>query len=235
MAKIGIGFFCFGDEYYFEGAKEKIHNFLDKDFACYVLTDNPTFFSKEFYKSISIIPYYRQFKSYHDKLILVKHMIKNNDSFFLLDSDTDIIDESLYDDLAKYKFNFGITYFDILKNHPLDKQYTGEIEMHHTEWLKYYDYIRRVYPDYKNLELIWEYLIAFNRNGFNMESFFIQYEKLQLVREYCYLNLTKEIKANGEGISIQISSRLTETQIQRDVEFYEKIKNKIKSVSKKFK
>ena len=42
--KIGIGIFCFGDDYYFKGTLEKIQHILNYGFSCFILTDEPDYF-----------------------------------------------------------------------------------------------------------------------------------------------------------------------------------------------
>jgi hypothetical protein len=45
--------------------------------------------------------------------------------------------------------------------------------------------------------------------------------------------MNKQINGAGEGISIQVSSKLSNTEIQRDLSLYEMIKDKMISVSRR--
>ena len=44
----------------------------------------------------------------------------------------------------------------------------------------------------------------------------------------------KEINGAGEGISIQVSSKLSQTEIQRDVSLYEIVKDNMVSISRRY-
>jgi hypothetical protein len=46
--------------------------------------------------------------------------------------------------------------------------------------------------------------------------------------------MNKQINGAGEGISIQVSSKLSKSEIQRDLSLYEMLKNKMVSVSKRY-
>jgi hypothetical protein len=69
--------------------------------------------------------------------------------------------------------------------------------------------------------------------GFNMYSFYHYYEKLQLVKEYSDLPLKKEISGAGEGISIQISCKSANMDVQRDIELYKLLEGKMISISRR--
>lgn len=232
---IGFGILCFGEDFYFEGATEKIQNIIDRGYDCYILTDNVTYFSDNFWTpKVKLYEYTRSYKSYHDKLILPKYVLKENDICILIDADLTINDTSFFDDLVSHNFKNGISYVDTLLNHPRKKQYVSEFDMTNIEWDNYKKYVTNVYPKYKELELIWEYLLVINKNDFNQKDFYENYEILQLVKENCDLHCYKKVRGNGEGISISVASNLSNTPINRDYLLYEKIKNKIKNVSKKF-
>jgi hypothetical protein len=46
--------------------------------------------------------------------------------------------------------------------------------------------------------------------------------------------MNKEVNGAGEGISIQISSKLSNSEIQRDLRLYEMLKDKMVSVSRRY-
>lgn len=232
---IGFGILCFGEDFYFEGATEKIQNIIDRGYDCYILTDNISYFADIFWTpKVKLYEYTRSYKSYHDKLILPKYVLKENDICILIDADLTINDTSFFDDLVSHNFKNGISYVDTLLNHPRKKQYVSEFDMTNSEWDGYKKYISKIYPKYGELELIWEYLIIINKDNFNKNSFYEQYERLQLIKENCDLFNHKEVKGNGEGISINLSAIISETPIQRDLDLYYKINNKVKNVSRKF-
>ena len=45
---IGFGFFCFGDDYYYQGTKEKMNKIIEMGFESYVLTENRDEFIYDF-------------------------------------------------------------------------------------------------------------------------------------------------------------------------------------------
>lgn len=228
---IGFGIFCFGEDYYYKGAREKIIKILDSGYECYVLTENPDYFKD--IECLNIIPYYRSYKSYHDKLILPKFILKDCDISILIDADLEIKDWSFLDDLRHYNFQEGITYIDSLLNHPERKECVKELDLCSREWNEYKDYCERVCPKFKTFKLIWEYFLVINKKGFNHE-FFKQFEKLQIKKESCYLDVYKDVNAPGEGISISIAAHLTGISLQRDMELYETLKSKMVSISTRF-
>ena len=232
--KIGFGLFCFGEEYYYKGTIEKINSIVSKGFHCYILTDNIEFFQNKYIPMyVHIIPYDRQTKSYHDKMILPKHILKENDICILMDSDTYIKDYSFLLNLKNYNFKNGVSYIDILLNHPTKKESLGEFDLEKKEWVHYKDYIQNIYPDYKSIELIWEYFLVINKNGFVPELFYRHYEKLQIAKEYCDLISHKPVIGAGEGNSIQISCILSDIKIQRDINLYDMLKDNVLSVSRR--
>jgi hypothetical protein len=167
-------------------------------------------------------------------MILPIHVLKHNDICILIDADTDILNDKFLDEIRKFDFKDGISYIETLKNHNSNKEYVGELNLDTIEWKEYKNYIEFLYPNYNNLELIWEYFLVINKNNFNYNKFFHIYEKLQLCKEYSELRLNKEVMGAGEGISIQISSILSETPIQRDFELYEILKDKVKGISVRY-
>jgi hypothetical protein len=80
---------------------------------------------------------------------------------------------------------------------------------------------------------MWEYFLVINKVGFKITQFYNQYEKLQLAKEFSDLHLNKEINGAGEGISIQISAKLSDSDIQRDMELYEMLKDNMLSISRR--
>ena len=94
MNNIGFGIFCFGQDYYFKGTKEKIKELLNVGLPVYILTDKPEEFVK--YPQVTIIQYDRHLKSYSDKMILPKYILKNHNICILLDADTHVTDYSFF-------------------------------------------------------------------------------------------------------------------------------------------
>lgn len=231
MNNIGVGIFCFGKDYYFRGTKEKIKNLLNLGISVYVLTDTPEQFVE--YPQVTIIQYHRHLKSYSDKMILPKYILKNHNICLLIDADTHIKDYSLFEDLKTYEFKKGITYIDTLLNHSAKKQYVKDlVNVNHPEWKTYCDYLKKIYPSFQELETMWEYFLVVNKDGFDMESFYYYYEKLQVVKEFSDVELKKEVSGAGEGISIQISLKLGNMEVNRDETLYEMLKDKMLSISK---
>ncbi len=222
MNNIGIGIMCFGADKYFEHTHMLINTFADID--TYILTDNPSRFSEK----QNIIKYNRFVNSYHDKIILVKEILKHCDTCILLDADALIKDPTVVNDLLNHSFQEGITYIDNLKN--MTYETIGDIQA--TErWNLYLDYAKKIYPEYHHLETIHEYFLVFKRNIKN--DFFNTYEKLQIVKEYCDIKCGKEILGAGEGISLQIAANITDTQIRKDEGLNKIIQNKIINITQR--
>lgn len=217
MDHIGFGIMCFGNEVYFKGTQEKIKHFLDRGYSCYVLTDNTNFFLEKFWgKTLHIIPYQRKFKSFYDKISLVKTIHQNHEIAILLDADLHVINYNLFDKLEKYDFERGVSYIDTLLNHTAKFETVGDIPMESDEWLEYLKYVTDLYPNVKNIETLWEYFIVFNKDGFNSDKFFNTYEKLQVVKEFCDVKLDKEVSGAGEGVSVSLSCLVNDIPIQKD-------------------
>ena len=234
MNNIGFGIFCFGEDYYFKGTVEKINNIVDNGFQCYILTDNIEFFNKRYAPMyVHVIEYTREFKSYSDKILLSKYILKNHDICVLIDADTHITNYSFIHILKKYEFKEGVTYIDTLLNHKTKKQFIHEFDMNGKDWKHYNSYTSILYPNFIQLELMWEYFLVINKNGFNDKDFYRHYERLQVAKEYGDLLENKGVNGAGEGISIQVSSILSDTPIQRDATLYELIKNQMVSISKR--
>lgn len=231
MNNIGVGIFCFGKDYYFRGTKEKINELKKQNISVYILTDNTDSFISE--TNVTIIKYDRHLKSYSDKMKLPKYILKNHDICILLDADTFVKDYSIFDSLKTYQFKRGLTYIDTLINHSAKKEFVKDlITITHPEWKTYNDYLVKTYPTYIDLETMWEYFIVINKNGFDMESFYYYYEKLQVVKEFSDVELKKEVSGAGEGISIQVSCKLANIDIQKDTVLYDMLKDKMLSISK---
>lgn len=228
MNNIGIGIMCFGDEYYHTGAQEKIEAFTRLGLPIYVLTDRP-----ELYASVFITEYNRDVKSYHDKMLLVKLILKRHDIAILIDADLHIHNFDILRELTTYEFQKGITYIDTMGSHLLQKNYIGEFDMSQLEWAYYKAYLNYIYPQHNELETIWEYLLIVNKDGLN-DDFFKEYEKLQIAKEFSELTLNKEIIGPGEGMSIAVASKITNTIIQRDLLLYNKLKDNLVNISRKF-
>jgi hypothetical protein len=229
MNNIGFGIFCFGQDYYYRGTKEKIKHLLSVGLSVYVLTDKP-----EEFTDVTTIQYDRNLKSYSDKMILPKYILKNHDICILLDADTHVTDYSFLESLKTYNFKKGISYIDTLLNHSAKKGIVKElVNQTNPEWKPYVEYASKLYPQFFDLETMWEYFLVINKDGFDMESFYYYYEKLQLVKEYSDLPLKKEISGAGEGISIQISCKSTNIEIERDTELYKLLEGKMISISRR--
>lgn len=233
MNKIGFGIFCFGDEFYFNGTLDKIKLILNNGFHCHILTDNVEFFNTKYSSSfLHIHHYHRECKSYSDKIILVKKILKHNDICIVIDADSKIDDENIFNELKNYNFKNGITYISTLINHPCKKQHVEEFDLYGDEWRPYTNYARTKFSSLNRLETIWEYFLVFNKFGFNNEIFYIEYEKLQIAKEYSDIQKKDTTIGAGEGISIMVSAKISNTPIQRDEDLYELLNNKLIPVSK---
>ena len=240
MNNIGIGIMCFGDVSYFNSTKEKVTNLKDIGIDCYILTDEPEQFTSSSdwdnseYSCIKIIKYNRHLKSYHDKIILVKEILKNHDIAILIDADTFISDYSFIEQLVNYPYKNGITYVETLLSHKIKKEFIGDIQMNigDIDWLNYKTYLQKIYPQYGDLETIYEYFLVFNKEGLK-DNFFLLYEKLQSIKEACDVMSGKKIVVgSAEGVSIHVAAKITDTQIQKDVVLFELVKEKIKNDSR---
>ncbi len=227
MSSIAIGIMCFGDESYFTKTKNKLTQLNDVGIECYVLTDNLQQFTSN--TNVKLVDYNRGLKSYHDKMILVKEILKYHDKAILIDADTFISDYSLINQLVEYPYQKGITYIETLLNHKIKKEYVKDIQMNldDIDWFSYKTYLQKIYPQYGDLETIYEYFLVFNKEGLK-DNFYQMYEKLQVIKESCdVISGRKTVVGSGEGISIQVSARICGVQIQRDNELYTLIKDKI--------
>ena len=236
MNNIGFGIFCFGEDFYYRGTVEKIEKITSSGYNCYVLTEAPSFFDINHYSPLlHTIPYNRTFKSYSDKMLLPKTILKNHDISILIDADTHIMDYSFLDDLRHFNFKDGISYVDTLLNHNAKREFVKElINYDQPEWKSYINYVKPLCPDFGDFITMWEYFLVINKNGFNSDDFYHHYEKLQIAKEFSDLTLNKEVSGAGEGISIQISGKLSNTNVDRDMELYQLIKNKMVSISRKY-
>jgi hypothetical protein len=229
---IGFGICCFGKEIYFKGTKAKLDYLLNNGHCCYVLTDNSDFFMQNFDgKNLHILPYGRFYRSYHDKISIVKTIHKNHDIAILLDADLNIKDYSALDKLVKFDYSDGVSYIDTLENHPGKFATVGEIPMDGIEWNEYVKYANRIYSDINRIETIWEYFIVFNKQGFDESKFFEDYERLQVAKEFCDVKLNKEVSGAGEGISIAISCLKNDIQISRDLRLSSLLNNVLKPIT----
>lgn len=235
MNNIGFGIFCFGEKYYFNGTVEKINKIINEDYKCYILTDDPDFFNLRYRSThVEVFEYDRSYKSYSDKMQLPKKILKNHDISILIDADTHITDYSFLNKLKTYNFKKGISYIDTLLNHRANREFVKDlINESSEEWKSYVNYIKQLCPNYGDFTTIWEYFLVINKDGFNSNNFYHYYEKLQLAKEFSDLNLKKDVNGAGEGISIQASCELSNTNIERDMELYELIKDKMVSISRR--
>jgi len=231
MNNIGFGIFCFGEDRYYRGTKEKIKQLSSVELSVYVLTDKPEEFIE--YPQVHVIQYNRHLKSYSDKMILPKYILKNHNICILLDADTHVTDYSFLESLKTYSFNKGVSYIDTLLNHKAKKEFVKDlIDVTNIEWRYYVAYAEKTYPNYGEFETMWEYFLVINKDGFDINSFYYYYERLQVVKEYSDLYLKKEISGAGEGISIQISCKSANIEIQRDLELYSLLEGKMISISR---
>jgi hypothetical protein len=233
MNKIGLGIFCFGDEFYFNGTLDKIKDILDNGYYCHILTDNVEFFNTKYSSSfLQIHHYHRDCKSYSDKIILVKKILKHNDICIILDADSKIEDNHIFQDLKNYNFKSGVSYISTLLNHPCKKNYVEDFDLYSDEWRPYTNYARTKFPPLNKMETIWEYFLVFNKFGFNEKVFYIEYEKLQIAKEYSDIQKKDTTIGAGEGMSIMVSAKISDTPIQRDEKLYELLKNRLIPISK---
>lgn len=214
MSTIGFGITCFGKEIYFNGTKHKLENLLLKGHCCYVFTDNSDLFMQYPHENLTVIDYNRNYKSYYDKITIVKHILQKHDVAILLDADLHVSNYDVFDKLEKFDFPKGVSYIDTLVNHPAKFKTVGDIPMSGMEWNEYNRYVREIYPEMENIETMWEYFLVINKDGFDIDNFFNDYEKLQVVKEYCDVRLRKEIVGAGEGISISVSCLKNNIPIQ---------------------
>ena len=212
---------CFGDDYFYQGTNDKISEILDFGFNCFILTDTPNLIYSKYAKTI---PYYKSYKSYHDKLILPKYILEHHDISIILDADVKIKDYSFLRDLKTFDFKPGISYIDTLLNHTAKKEFVKDFQLKEEHWGPYMKYAEQIYPNYGDLETIWEYFLVVNKNGFNHEKFYSYYEKLQLTKDFSDLQFNKKVNGAGEGISTAISAILSEIPIQRDMDLYNLMK-----------
>lgn len=232
MNNIGFGIFCFGDEKYFKGAEHKVQRILERGFHCYVLTNNPNYFRNYNDRVLHVIPHHRITKSYHDKMILPKHIIPHHDICILIDADSDIKNYDFIKDFKTYSFKKGISYIDTLLNHRTRKQYIKDLNLDSSDWNNYKEYVNSFYNDFGENELIWEHFLVINKEDFNVIGFYEVYEKLQIVKERIDINDIGTIMGAGEGISIQISAIMSSTPIQKDIELFDILKDKIKPINR---
>lgn len=231
MNNIGVGIFCFGDTHYFNGAKEKISNLKDYGIPVYILTDTPDAFRE--FKPQMIIKYDRSKKSYYDKMILPKYILKNHDITILIDADTYIKDYSIFDQLKTYSFKSGVTYIDTLLNHSAKREYVKHLLNNEAEeWLEYVKYAKTLYPEFGEFKTAWEYFLVINKDGFNSDLFYNHYENLQLAKEFSDLRLNKKVIGAGEGISINIAGKLSNTNVEYDETLHNMLKDRVISISK---
>ena len=228
MLNIGIGIMCFGDKYYFDFTDDNLHLFLNDGLSCYVLTDNVDYFKKRYNTEFcNLLKYQRHFKSYHDKILLVKEILNYHDIAVIIDADVIIKNNSLIKEIKNYNYKKGITYIDTLKSHKCDIEFIRNIGMNpeNIDWFNYRKFVENIYSEYDSLETIYEYFLVFNKDGIN-EEFYLTYEQLQIMKESCEL-MSKQRVVHGaaEGISTHIAAKVTNSIIQRDENLAEIIKN----------
>lgn len=226
--KIGFGILCFGEKKYFDGTVQKLNRLLNMGFKCYVLTDNPEFFYTKYTPlSLTVLEYNRQYKSYHDKILLVKEILIKQDTAIILDADTKYnIDFTPLTELKKYNFKEGISYIENLSNHRVKKTTIRDLDlMLKNDWKMYYAFVNSKIGDFVERETIWEHFLVFKK--YDYSEFFKWYEKLQIIKEYCDILENKEIVGAGEGITMSICSMVTNVPLNKDLDLYEKVKDLI--------
>jgi hypothetical protein len=226
--KIGFGILCFGDKKYFDGTVYKLNKLFDLGFSCYVLTDNPQFFNTKYTPFLlTTIEYKREFKSYHDKILLVKEILLKQDVAIILDADIKYgIDFTPLKNLKKYDFKDGISYIENLSNHKIKKSTIKEMDlMLKNDWKMYFAFVNSKIGDFLDKETIWEHFLVFKK--FNYGDFFKLYEKLQIIKEYCDVLENKDVIGAGEGITLSICSMETGIPLQKDLDLYNKVKDLI--------
>ncbi len=221
--KIGIGFFCFGDERFFKMTEVKICQMMDIDVDIYILTDKESYFAEY---PVTTISYLRYVKSYADKMYLAKHIFKYNDICILIDADAIIKDVNVINQILNHNYNQGVTYIDTLENHPWNKPKIGDISFENNKWFELEDKFKKIYPDYKNLDAIWEYFLVLNKKYLN-DDFFLTFEMLQNIKEYIDFKQNKKILGAGEGLFIAVASMVSNVGIKRDTELFEMVKDNL--------
>jgi hypothetical protein len=221
---IGFGILCFGNKKYFDGTVKKLNGLMSLGYKCYVLTDNKEFFEKRYYSQLTVINYSKEFKSYHDKILLVKEILKEKEIAIIIDADMNYqVDLKPLKKLKNYNFKDGITYIENLQNHKIQKSKISEMDLAlKNDWKMYFAFVNSKIGDFYNYETIWEHFMVFKKH--NYDDFYKQYEKLQIIKEYCDVLENKNIVGAGEGITTIISAHSTNTPIQKDLELYELMK-----------
>jgi hypothetical protein len=232
MENIGFGIMCFGDDKYFKGATNILTNLIDQGHRCYVLTDNEEYFFKRYWGRVEIIPYKRIYKSFYDKISLVKIIHQKHDICILLDADLYIKDYDLFNKLINFDFKKGVSYIDTLWNHSAKFKTVGDIPMEGDEWSEFKKYSQSIYKDFNNLETLWEYFIVFNKDGFDTHRFFKTYEKLQIVKEFCDLKYNKKVSGAGEGVAVTLSCKINDIPISKDLRLETLTINTLKPITR---
>lgn len=223
---IGFGILCFGDKKYYDGTVYKLNRLLNLGYKCYVLTDNPEFFYSRYTPLLlTIIEYKREYKSYHDKILIVKEILLNHDVAIILDADTNYnFDFTPLKNLKNYNFKDGISYIENLSNHRINKSSIKEMDlMLKNDWKMYFAYVNSKIGDFTEKETIWEHFLVFKKQDYS--KFFKLYEKLQLIKEYCDVLENKDIIGAGEGITLIVCSMETGVPLQKDLDLYNKVKD----------
>lgn len=229
---IGFGFLCFGDNLYFRGTEEKIIKLTEMGFTCYILTDNPSYFKNH---NVYLINYKKELKSYSDKISIIKNMFfEKHNIGIIIDSDSNVISYGWVEFIKNYNFKKGISYIDTLSNHRSKKKYINQLNLNSNEWKQYYELGSSIYENFENNDLIWEYVLVFNKEGFKMSYFFETYSKLQKIRETIDVSMGKKILGAGEGISLTISCLKNEIPLQFDEELSNVLKKEIKPISLRY-
>lgn len=226
--KIGFGILCFGGEKYFRGTIRKLNNLMELGYKCYVLTDNPEFFYPKYSPFLlNVIDYKKEIKSYHDKILLVKEILVEMDVAIIVDADMKYsTDFKVLKKLKNYNFKEGISYLENLSNHKIGASRVGEMSlMLKNDWKMYFAHVNSKIDNLMEMETIWEYFLVFKKRDY--KEFYKNYEKLQIIKEYCDVLENKNIVGAGEGISLSVSATLSNTPIQKDEELYNMLKDLI--------
>jgi hypothetical protein len=226
---IGFGFLCFGNKIYYKGTEEKIIKLSNLGYTCYILTDEPEYFKH--YDTINI-KYNRGVYSYYDKVTLINIIFeKSHNIAVIIDSDSDIVGYDWVNFISDYEFKDGVTYIDTLVNHISNKKHIKELNLISNEWVEYTNYAKSLLNNFEEYELIWEYVLIFNKDGFNIKKFFETYSKLQIVKESTDIRMNKKIIGAGEGISILISCIKNNIPLQLDQIISNELRKEIRPIS----
>jgi hypothetical protein len=160
---------------------------------------------------------------------IIKHLLEISDEIKKLDEESKELglssDEVVFYDTLASDPDLKSTGIDI-------KEFVKDLGLDSEEWFEYKKYAQKIYSNFMEFETIWEYFLVINKNGFNSDVFYNYYEKLQLAKEFSDLPLNKNVNGAGEGISLAIAAKMSNSTIQKDIELYNVMKRKILCISR---